>query len=474
MGQAVLSVVAFIAHTPREKGTCMQSLLSRFARSLLLVCGCAAVLASSARPVVAQEVLSGEVDLGASMFTIEDLENLSAAANLSKDQRDAALELMRGGMARARSLALKSARKLMDDVEGHEMDEEKMMKRMEEWRDAEKKKAEELVTIEKEVMGELKMLLEGEQANEGWNKFERSRRRLLLQGVSETIMAAGHGDDDSMMSYDIMGMGQGVPDLVGTVRASKLEAADTKAIAEPIEQYETNMDTLVKEYRSLAAPLLKGGGNTWMMYGMDEENKPGVDAKKLKDIATRMKQTHVRHAKLVAEALTGDARERFIRQRLRAEFQWRWQPSKRVPQVQSILKLRSLSESQREEINALVKKTDSKLIELAAKGLAEQDEGILQDKQEEASNPWEEMQKPEAMERAKEEAKLRSQLVKDAVAVLNSEQRNAYETGIENDDDMKNMFEKRRHGRHRWEQMSELYGTDAVSPWGSSDEEEMP
>jgi hypothetical protein len=64
--------------------------------------------------------------------------------------------------------------------------------------------------------------------------------------------------------------------------------------------------------------------------------------------------------------------------------------------------------------------------------------------------------------------------VKDAVAVLNSEQRNAYETGIENDDDMKNMFEKRRHGRHRWEQMSELYGTDAVSPWGSSDEEEMP
>ena len=235
--------------------------------------------------------------------------------------------------------------------------------------------------------------------------------------------------------------------------------------------YETNIDTLVKEYRSLAAPLLGKGMNAWMMMGEDGEAPNGVDGKKLSDIADRMKQTHVRHAKLVAEALSGEAREKFMRQRLRGEFQWRWQPSKKLPQMRSILKLRSLTEKQREEINDLIKKNDSKVIALAAKGLAEQDENTLQNKKPDDENPWAGMQSPSAQERAKEEAKLKNQLVKDALALLSEEQRNAYETGIENEDDLKMAFEKRRHGQSPWEGMSELYGTD-FDPWGSSEEEE--
>jgi hypothetical protein len=437
-----------------------------------------------ARSALAQEVVAKEVDLSSSLFTIEDLENLDAAVSLSKDQREAALELMRGGMARARAIALRSARKVMD-MEEDEMetfdaeDMEKFQKRMEEFQESEKKKNEELLAVEKGVMEELKLLLEGAQAEEGWAKFERSRRRLLLQGVVQTVaMAAQSGDDPYGGMGMMMGMSGGMPELVGTLRASKLGSEDIKAIAEPLEMYETTMDTLVKEYRSLASPLLtKGSGGIYgmaMAFAQDGEAKPGVDGEKLKDLMQRMRVTHVRHARMVEEKLSGDARERFVRQRLRQEFQWRWQPSRRDPQVRAVLRLRSLTELQKAEMDRLIKATDSKLIESAAKGLAKQDEDVLSDKKSDPENPWADMQSPEAMERAKDEAKLRKQLAKDVVALLNESQRNAFETGIENDDDLKTQFEKRRHGQSVWERMGEMYGED-YNPWGmSDDEEEVP
>jgi hypothetical protein len=431
----------------------------------------------------AQELLAKEVDLSTTMFTIEDLENLDAAVSLSSDQRAAAMELMRGGMARARGIALRAARKAMnaEDLEDFDMEDmENYAKRMEEWREAEKKKGEELLGVEKGVMEEIKLLLEGAQAEEGWAKFERSRRRLLLAGVPQVVAMASRDDEDPFGGMGAMfGMGGGVPELVGTVRASKLSGADLAAIREPLELYETTMDTLVKEYRSLASPLLGKGAGGMMAFAMsmgeDGEPQVGVDGDKLKEIFRRMQQAHVRHARLVEEKLSGEAKERFVRQRLRQEFQWRWQPSRRDPQVRSVLKLRSLTEQQRSEIDKLIRATDSKLIASAAKGLAKQDEDVLSGKQEDSDNPWESMQTPEAMERAKEEAGFRKQLVKDVVALLSDDQRNAYETGIENDQDLQTQFEKRRHGRSPWESMSEMYGQD-YNPWGmgSEDEEEVP
>jgi hypothetical protein len=298
--------------------------------------------------------------------------------------------------------------------------------------------------------------------------------------VMQTVAMAARDEDDPYSSIDMYyTMQNGMPELVGTLRASKLGSEDIKAIAEPLELYETTMDTLVKEYRSLAAPLL--GKGSAGMYGMamafmDDEGdaQPGVDGSKLKDIMQRMRVTHVRHARMVEEKLSGDARERFVRQRLRQEFQWRWQPSRRDPQVRAVLRLRSLTEQQKAEIDRLIKATDSKLIESAAKGLAKQDEDVLAAKKPDPENPWAEMQSPEAMERAKDEAKLRKQLAKDVVALLNESQRNAYEMGIENDDDLKTQFEKRRHGQSMWQRMGEMYGEDS-NPWGmSDDEEEVP
>jgi hypothetical protein len=83
------------------------------------------------------------------------------------------------------------------------------------------------------------------------------------------------------------------------------------------------------------------------------------------------------------------------------------------------------------------------------------------------------MQTPEGLERQKKDARVRKDLIKLIVAMLDDKQRNAYETGIENEQDLANAFEKRRHGSDPWGGADqELIGWD-YSDWGGEDEEEQ-
>jgi hypothetical protein len=430
---------------------------------------CALAIAWAAPQTRAQEVISGEVSLGSSLFTVEDLENLSEAAELTKEQQEAARELMRGAMARARTITLRAHRNMQgwEDVDPADMENA-----MAEWKERGEKQREEVLDLEKSVMNDLKTLLEPKQADEGWPKFERARRRLLLRTVQQvqqrTAMAQQEEGSFNYMSHMYEG---DVPDLIGTVRASKLSDADMSAIQMPLEQYASNIDMLVREYRTAAASLLSK--QDAMFFGAFHHAELTKDqAGTIEEKIKKMRMAHVRAAKQVGETLKGEGRERFLRQRMRAEQRWQWQPSKRLPQVRAVLKIRSLSESQRSKINELIKQADGKLIESAAQTLHDQDEAILLEKKPDEENPWASMQTPEAMERVKNESRIRRDLVRDIVAELNDTQRNAYETGIENDQDLTNAFETRRHGTDAWGGADrELIGWDM---WGDEGEDEEP
>lgn len=444
--------------------------LSRLSWVAVSVVLCAGLAAGVAR---GQEAVANEVSLGSSLFTVEDLENLTEAAKLTQEQKEAALQLMRSGMARARTITLRAYRS-MEDWEAVE-DVADQAKMMEEWQKRAEERKTEVIDLEKSVMNDLKTLLEPEQANEGWPKFERSRRRLLLRGIQQVQQQVQyylqqHNAAEGAVASHVYGGDQfGVPDLIGVLRASKLTAADMASLELVLEQYATSMDTLIKEYRVAAKPVL---GAEWGMWQANEEGLSKSDAETIADRVEKMRQTHVRYARQVGETLKGDAHDRFMRQRLRGEFAWQWQPSKRLPQVKAVLKLRSLTDAQRQQVNAAVKDADAKLLQFAIEDLKQKDEDTISGKKDEKPY-WERMQTPEAMERQKKDARVRKDLVKEIVALLDDKQRNAYETGIENEQDLADAFEKRRHGSNPWENADqELIGWD-YSDWGGEDEEEQ-
>jgi hypothetical protein len=418
----------------------------------------------------AQETISDQVWLGSTLFTIEDLENLTDAAKLSQDQQDAALELMRGGMARARTNALRTYRGTDDFDWSDGEDQEAKMK---EWQERLENQRKEVVEVEKGVMNDLKSLLEPAQADEGWAKFERSRRRLLLRSVDQVQQQVQQMQGGNNMHY-YGGWGQeSVPDLIATVRASKLAKEDLESIAMIMEQYSTTMDALIKDYRGAAKLLLKGQQGYWGGWGQEEADKPSEgDLSKIGDSIKRMKETHVRHAQQIDNTLKGDAKDRFMRQRLRAEFKWQWTPSKRLPQIKAILKLKSLTKDQKDELTGMIKKADDELMRLASEGLRAQDTERLSGKQNEQQNPWEAMQSEGAQERAKKEAKVRKELIKEAVALLDDAQKTAYETGIESDQDLANAFEKRRHGTEAWGLDQDMMSWDWDQQRGEDEEEQ--
>jgi hypothetical protein len=281
-------------------------------------------------------------------------------------------------------------------------------------------------------------------------------------------MLQQQGDNESAMYY-YPGQEQGIPDLIGVLRASKLTKADMTSLDTVLEQYANSMDLLIKDYRAAAKPVL---GTEWGYWGMEEKKLSKSDADTIKDRMEKMRQAHVRYARQVGETLQGEAAERFMRQRLRAEYTWQWQPSKRLPQVKAILKLRSLSDKQREQVTAAVKEADRKLMQFAIEDLKKQDEDMIAGKKDETPD-WERVQTPEMMERQKKEAKVRKDLIKEVVALLDDRQRNAYETGIENEQDLASAFEKRRHGGNPWEGPDqELTGWDP-SDWAGEDEEDQ-
>ncbi len=402
-------------------------------------------------PVFAQEnveSVAGDIWLGGSLFTVEDLENLDDAVKLKPEQKDAALELMRGAMARARTMSLKYYRGWND--QDWSEDESDSTNAAHDYQKKMQDQMAEVVKLEKEVMSDLKALLENEQADLGWQRFERSRRRLIIRGAQQIVQQLGYSEGSHFaMAY---GMQEPLIDVIALARSSKLTPAERAPLNEVFEPYETSMDSLVNDWR----PFAKDHGNMMMWYMPDRKQPSEADKDKMQDLVKRMRQLQIRTARKVEEALTGAALERFQRQRLRRESQYRWMPAKRSPDVAAVLKLRSLTTDQKGQIDGLIKEADSQLLKFAIDDRHKMDESVLSGKE---PTP-EEMYGQGNAERYKQEQKLRRKLTKDVLALLTADQRTAYDTGIENEQDLVQAFDKRRSGSDNpWEMDADL------NPW---------
>ncbi len=384
------------------------------------------LLTTSAR---AQETVSNEVWLGSQLFTVEDLDNLTAACKLSDDERAAAQEVMRGALVRSRTLSVTWMReweKRNEEARDAD-DQDDWNKRREVYKKQMDEHLKEVLSIEKGVMNDLRDLLSEEQRNTGWATFERSRRRLLLR-------------DAEQEGVDV--------DVVAMVKAAKIPAEDVAQFSLMLDQYVTTLDSIVVDARPLLKIFSQGPMRWYNQYETTEAQQ-----EQFNDAMKRVRQLNVRTAKHIEGQLSGQLLENFQRQRLRIESRWQWKPMLKLPQVVAVLKIRSLTPEQKDTIKQLALEADRAMLKKAVDERHRRDDEILLDKQQTERD--QEQQKKDRRERRQ----VREKLLADIVGLLTAEQRQAYDSGLENESDLSAAFERKRYGTESWEADRDIWNS---------------
>lgn len=426
-------------------------------RNLVIVTGLLAATICAA-PAGAQEVVTDQVWLGGSMFTIDDLENLDEAVKLSPEQKDAALTLMRGAMAKARTITLKCNRAQESREDG--VTGESSEAAWNRYKELMTEVLQEFPTLEREVMMDLRALLSEDQSNAGWDRFERSRRRLILrdaQGFMSFVQqqiprAPGAGAPAT----------DPLPDLFAMTRAAK-PTPEERAQTDPIlENYSVTIDRWLQSWR----PLHKRYNRTHRRFWFGGGDVPDeADKARLEELFSEARRHYVQAACKVEAALRAESGSRFLRQRLYAESRWTWHRAKKFPGMVMVLRLGSLTDAQRERVLFLAADADQRLLQNAVDLLHFKDDATLAEKpvsNHEFGLAW--------SKRHEREQAIRKELMREVVALLTPEQREAYETGIETEQDLANAFVKRRAAvDNPWDP------SDDLDPWGdpSPDPEDL-
>lgn len=377
----------------------------------------------------AQETVCNEVWLGSQLFTVEDLDNLTVACKLSDDERAAAQEVMRGALVRARTLSVTWMReweKRNEEARDAD-DQDDWNKRREIYKKQMDEHLKEVLSIEKGVMNDLRDLLSDEQRNTGWTAFERSRRRLLLR-------------DAEQEGVDV--------DLVAMVKASKIPEDEVAKFSVTLDQYVTTLDSIIVDSRPLLKIFSQGPMRWYNNYESTEAQQ-----QQFTDAMKRVCQLNVRTAKQIESQLSGQLLENFQRQRLRIESKWQWKPMLKLPQVVAVLKIRSLTQEQKDTIKQLALEADRAMLKKALDERHRRDDEILLDKQQEEKD--QEQQKKDRRERRQ----VREKLLADIVGLLSPDQRQAYDSGLENESDLSTAFERKRYGTESWEADRDIWNS---------------
>jgi hypothetical protein len=411
-------------------------------RSIVASAVVTAVLVFFTSAAPAQETVSRDVWLGSQIFGVEDLEALDRAAKLSPEQREAAHELMRSALPQSRSLVVQWTRgyseMTMDPKIGDDWDAMRPK-----YAELSKRIVDESMKLEADVMSNLKSLLTEDQL-EGWASFERHRRRLVLRSEG----------------------GRTDVDVFGMVRAIKPTEAEAAVINPLLDTYERSLDSMLQEFR----PLLRKQGDTPTRWYEDNNGMTEDEQKQYADLVKRISQLHVRAARQIAESLPEERRLALQKQRLFAEERYdeQFESFRGLPHVRSALTIRSLSPEQKQRIKQITKAADEQLLRGLITQKNERDLKILA-----GDDPDEH---DETGERTKQAKKLRFEayqsLMTDVLAVLNADQKRAYETGIEDASDVDRLFTRRRYAADRWDLDRDLWDNDADRvPLATADDE---
>jgi hypothetical protein len=412
---------------------------------LITMCFVAAfvgLLGTLARPALAQETVSGEVWLGGQLFSSEDLDTLRAVAGLSDEEAKNVGEILQGAMVEARILDRKfseSFRKLqMSYWEDPELqkDHDKYTKKM---ADMVKAQTEKVEALEKGTLADVKLLLSNDQVQKGWAKFIRARQRLVLRG--EGLVRS---------------------DIAGLVRGLKLSDEERKQIDPLLESHETTMSQLTADIRPLIKIAGEGQGTGPGRWFRERPEPSEADSTRYQNLIKKLQSEYIQTAQKIEPLLSSENRDGFIRLRVKIEGENTGMvfTSKNDMRTRSILRMRSLSKAQREELKGIIKKSDEEYFELNKKLLRHVD--ALRLKGEEFSWDDEEYRKL-----AKDGVKITEKLYDTLFAKLTPAQQEAIGSGLQGSDDAEEAFRRpRRPDRYWWG------GNDGLFEEELQDEEE--
>lgn len=278
----------------------------------------------------AQELIARELmDLNAStLITLDDIEYLRDAAKLSSDQFESAQLLYSGAkssLEQARRKELRATRAASED-----QNEEQQQKRL---RETSMKYIDDLANIEKSFMQDLKGLLTPDQ-EDGWMKFERMRRRLLVRRTMDLQKV----------------------DLVSFLRRSVSDSSALSRMSEDIEKYEHDLDLLIQQRR----PIAKEIGRNWFTRKHDGEKNDPNAFNNIRNIAATTCELQASTAKRWADLLPDEARTKFCRYYFNVCHGGRGQSTGRIQIVRELSRLTTLKADQRDAIKRIIAEADTK------------------------------------------------------------------------------------------------------------------
>lgn len=355
-------------------------------------------LLGAAGPNAAGQVAIAEyAGIGHALFGVQDLDALDKAVKLTPAEREAAESLMRGAMARARSIQGKFYRRCGEESEAmQELVEKNGADYAEAYKNYTSSYAKnllqinrEIAAVERDALGDLMAALDREQIEKGWPAFERYRRRIILDQY-------GYG----------AGMGTNPHALVGPL---KLDAADTEAIVPILAHYEDEVDPLLilrmKGLERVSKEVAENGDYDPTVWARPELAR------------ARIHRLNIRTSEAIERALSEEGRRLFLRQRVGAELQWYLNPPSIDESVKRMFLLTFLTPEQKERMRALATRADAAAFEVAFGEMRANDKAAMRDEESDPKTDAEELAKKVA-ELQRKGAAAASTLLKGLRAIL--------------------------------------------------------
>ena len=202
--------------------------------------------------------------------------------------------------------------------------------------------------IERETLADMLAVLSPDQIKDGWPVFERSRRRLL-------------------MAYFQSGGSSG-PQPMLIVRAMKLAEPNAAAVAPVLDQYELQVDALIKGgLLSIRAAKEKAA------EGVIQEHEAWLQAFKARDVL----RLNVQTIHKVAALLDEPAREQLMLQRVAREIAYAFQRPSTLDYLLGFTKVAGLTAEQRTQMETLFREADERVLSAAKSYLSVFDDWAL-------------------------------------------------------------------------------------------------
>ncbi len=301
-------------------------------RSMALAMVVACGLALPAQQVRAQQVfvtatqdISGDPFGGGNRISKATVDGYAKKLNLNADQKASAMALHEGYDAAVTQAnkefqaGMEDMRKTAEETDDHTVFMEKMPK----LRDTLNKKTKDL---EKSFMSDLQALLSTEQ-QPNWTGVERQRRR-------ETQLRPGSVS------------GEGV-NLLDVVEGLKLPSDAQGKIAEPLSDYETDMDRALIAKQKVIDDLPPFEPGRFDMEAFQERSK------KMREAGIKVKEVNQSHQRKIEGLLPDDSKSKFADAVRKATYPQVYRQSRISRSIEAAAKFEDLNQGQKDSLATL-------------------------------------------------------------------------------------------------------------------------